>query len=59
MLWLQRVGIQADRIEVQERVMLLGVEVCIAHETGGRHALFVGFPGASAGFDQVGQVGLV
>jgi hypothetical protein len=49
--------VQPDRIEVHKRVMLLLVFASrlALKFTRGLHVLLVGLPGATAGFDQVGQ----
>lgn len=39
--------------------MFLGVRVRVADETGRRHALQIGFPGAATRFDAISQIRLV
>ena len=52
-------SIQTNRIEVQQRVMFLGIIARITHETRGRHAFQVRFPCPPAGLDLICQVGLI
>ena len=49
--------VQADGVEVNERVVLLDVNVGIAHVARTRHVLEVAFPRPPAGLDLVRQAG--
>ena len=48
-------SVQPDWIEINERIMFLNIVGLIPQKARPWHVLLVGFPGAPAGFDIVGQ----
>ncbi len=52
-------GIQPDRVEVNERIMLLNVVAFASEKAWFRDILLIRFPGAASGFDQVREAGRI